>query len=183
MSRVGKMPIDLPKGVTVTLAPGKAVIKGAKGTLEVPVADGISVNVEKGVVTVTRATEQKRHRSLHGLTRSLIQNAVIGVVEGYTKQLDVVGVGYKAEVKGDQLHLNVGYSHTVQVPIPREISVTCVVTPDKNHRVTVTGCSKQAVGHLAAVIRKVKPPEPYKGKGVRYVGEHIVRKVGKTAGR
>jgi len=184
MSRIGKAPINVPDGVTVSVGKGNVVnVKGAKGELNQQVDSDLKVSVEDGVVTLTRPTEQKRHKALHGLYRALIQNMVVGVSEGYKKQLELVGVGYKAEAKGNLLELNLGYSHSIFFSIPQELNVTAETAKGKNPIVTLEGIDKQLIGHVAAKLRELRKIEPYKGKGVRFVGEVIRRKAGKTAAK
>ncbi|MCI6716707.1 MAG: 50S ribosomal protein L6 [Bacilli bacterium] len=177
MSRIGNKHIPLPAGVTVTVEGNLITVKGPKGQLELVKNPDISVNVEENNVVVTRPTNDKEHRSLHGTTRALVHNMVVGVSEGYEKVLEIVGVGYRAQLQGNTLVLNLGYSHPVNMELPKGISVTCPSATE----VHVLGCDKQVVGEFAAEIRKVRGPEPYKGKGVHYKGEHIRRKEGKKA--
>lgn len=177
MSRIGNKHIPLPTGVTVTVEGNLITVKGPKGQLELVKNPDISVNVEENNVVVTRPTDDKEHRSLHGTTRALVHNMVVGVSEGYEKVLEIVGVGYRAQLQGNTLVLNLGYSHPVNMELPKGISVTCPSATE----VHVLGCDKQVVGEFAAEIRKVRGPEPYKGKGVHYKGEHIRRKEGKKA--
>ncbi len=184
MSRIGQQPIPVGDGVTVTVAANNVVTaKGPKGELMVPVDPDLTVKVEDGEVLVERPTEQQRHRSMHGLYRSLIDNAVIGVTEGYKKQLEVIGVGYRAEVNNGVLELALGFSHPIYFLPPDDISITTESARGKNPIITIEGIDKQMVGQVAAKIRALRPPEPYKGKGVRYVGEYVRRKAGKTAAR
>jgi large subunit ribosomal protein L6 len=177
MSRVGKKPIPLPSAVKVQLGEGSVEVKGPKGVLTTPVAPGIACSVEEGTLIVKRAEDSKQARAFHGLTRALLANAVKGVTDGYKKELDIVGVGYKALVEGDKAVFNLGYSHTITLPIPDGITITV----DKATHVTVTGCDRQQVGQIAAQIRAMRKPEPYKGKGVHYSDETILRKAGKAA--
>lgn len=179
MSRIGKEPVPIPSGVDVTLADGTVTVKGPKGELSEPVPDGITVDIRADEVVVTRASDEREHRSLHGLTRSLIANMVTGVTQGYTKNLEIVGVGYRAQARGsDGLVIQAGYSHPVEVTAPEGITFE-VPSPT---RITVSGADKQAVGQVAANIRAIRKPEPYKGKGIRYAGEQVRRKAGKAAG-
>lgn len=178
MSRVGKLPIPVPGTVTVSLAEGIFTAKGPKGELTVAVPEDMSVEIGEGEVSVTRPSDSKRHKSLHGLARSLMNSAVVGVSEGFMKRLQIIGVGWRAELKGSNLVLHLGYSHPLTVEPKRGVSFE---TPDQT-TVVVKGADKQAVGQLAAEIRSLRPPEPYKGKGVKYVDEIIRRKAGKTAG-
>ena len=177
MSRIGKQPIAVPDGVEITIEPELVKVKGPKGELEERVSRQIGVEQENGEVRVSRSTDRGEHRALHGLTRSLIANMVEGVTNGYEKRLEIQGVGYRAQLQGDKLVLALGYSHPVEVQAPSGIDFE-VPQPT---RVVVRGISKQAVGEVAAIIRKQRPPEPYKGKGIRYEGEHVARKVGKRA--
>jgi large subunit ribosomal protein L6 len=177
MSRIGKKPIPVPAGVTVTIEPEVVRVAGPRGDLSERVNREIGVALENDEIVVTRPTERAEHRALHGLTRSLVANMVVGVTEGYTKTLEIQGVGYRAALKGSDLELALGYSHPVKIDAPKGIEFE-VPQPT---RVIVKGNSKQAVGEIAAIIRKQRPPEPYKGKGIRYEGEHVARKVGKRA--
>ena len=179
MSRIGKEPVPIPSGVDVTLADGIVTVKGPRGELSESVPDGITVDIRDDEVVVTRASDEREHRSLHGLTRSLVANMVTGVTQGYTKSLEIVGVGYRAQARGsDGLIIQAGYSHPVEVTAPEGITFE-VPTPT---RITVSGADKQAVGQVAANIRAIRKPEPYKGKGIRYAGEQVRRKAGKAAG-
>ena len=177
MSRIGKRPIEVPTGVNVTIEPGSVSVTGPLGSLQQAVPTRMQIAHEDGTVTVTRPTERGEDRALHGLTRTLIANMVEGVTKGFEKKLEIQGVGYRAAMKGTDLELNVGYSHPVTV-VPRTGISFDVPTPTQ---VVVRGIDKQVVGQTAAEIRKVRPPEPYKGKGIRYEGEHVRRKVGKRA--
>jgi large subunit ribosomal protein L6 len=177
MSRIGKQPIAVPDGVEVTIAPELVKVKGPKGELEERVSRDIGVAQENGEIVVTRSTDRGEHRALHGLTRSLIANMVEGVTSGFEKRLEIQGVGYRAQLQGNKIVLALGYSHPVEVSAPTGIEFE-VPQPT---RITVRGISKQAVGEVAAIIRKQRPPEPYKGKGIRYEGEYVARKVGKRA--
>jgi large subunit ribosomal protein L6 len=177
MSRIGKQPIPVPAGVTVSIAPGVVRVNGPKGELSEAIHRDITVAQEGEEVRVTRPTDRGEHRALHGLTRSLVFNMVQGVTEGYEKALEIQGVGYRAQKKGNDLELSLGYSHPVPVKAPDGIEFE-VPQPT---RVVVRGISKQLVGEVAANIRKQRPPEPYKGKGIRYEGEYVARKVGKRA--
>ncbi len=177
MSRIGKQPIPVPDGVEITIEPELVKVKGPKGELEERVARDIGVEQENGEVVVTRPSDRGEHRALHGLTRSLIFNMVEGVTNGYEKRLEIQGVGYRAQLQGDKLVLALGYSHPVEITAPQGIEFE-VPMPT---RIVVRGISKQAVGEVAANIRKQRPPEPYKGKGIRYEGEYVARKVGKRA--
>jgi len=184
MSRIGKLPISVPAGVEINVSKGNLVtIKGPKGELTQQVNPDLGVEIEDGTLTVTRPTNQKRHRAFHGLYRSLIANMIEGVSNGYTKELELVGVGYRASNTGQLLELALGYSHPVMFYIPSEIKLETVSEKGKNPTVILSGIDKQLVGQVAAKIRGFRKPEPYKGKGVRYVGEEIRRKAGKTAGK
>ena len=176
MSRIGKLPIDIPAGVTVSVADRVVTVKGAKGELSLTVAQPIDVKVEDNQVVVTRPDDERASRALHGLTRTLINNDIIGVSQGYSKGLEIVGTGYRVQQKGQSLELALGFSHPVTVEPPAGISFAV----EGNNKITVSGISKQAVGECAANIRKIRKPEPYKGKGVRYAGEQIRRKAGKA---
>jgi large subunit ribosomal protein L6 len=177
MSRIGKQPIPLPEGVEITIEPELVSVKGPRGELSERVNRAIDVRQENGEVTVTRPTDRGDHRALHGLTRSLIANMVEGVTNGFEKRLEIQGVGYRAQLQGRRLILSLGYSHPVELEAPEGIEFE-VPQPT---RIVVRGISKQAVGEVAANIRKQRPPEPYKGKGIRYEGEYVARKVGKRA--
>ena len=184
MSRVGNQPIETSDGVSVDISEDNLVtVKGPKGELSVQVAPEITVVQENGSIVVRRPDEQKRHKAMHGLYRSLIDNAVQGVTKGYRKQLEVIGVGYRASVNNGVLELVLGFSHPIYFVPPRTVSVTVEAQRGKNTVVTIEGTDKQIVGQVAAKIRALRPPEPYKGKGVRYVGEYVRRKAGKTAAR
>jgi len=176
MSRIGKSPIELPSGVEVKVSGAIVTVKGPKGSLTQEIQPSISVAIEDGTVTVSRKSDERQVRALHGLTRSLINNMVIGVTEGYSKELTAVGVGYRAALKGNQLDLQVGFSHPVSIEAPDGIAFD-VPEPTK---IIVSGIDKQMVGQVAANIRAVRPPEPYKGKGIRYSDEHVRRKAGKA---
>ena len=176
MSRIGRLPISVPAGVDVSISGAEVTVKGPKGTLQHTVAEPITISQGDGVLTVSRPDDERRNRALHGLTRSLVANMVTGVTEGYSKSLEIVGVGYRVQARGKDLEFALGYSHPVPVPAPEGIAFT-VESPT---RLTVSGIDKQLVGEVAANIRKLRKPDPYKGKGVRYAGEVIRRKVGKT---
>ncbi len=179
MSRIGKAPIEIPGSVTVTVDGSVVTVKGPKGELTRTVSDKVSVAVEDGSLQVTRSSDERSVRALHGLTRALLANMVIGVTDGYRKELSIVGVGYRAAMKGSDLELLVGFSHPVLVPAVAGVEVE-VPEPTK---LVVSGIDKELVGQVAANIRRIKPPEPYKGKGIRYTDEHIVRKAGKAGVR
>ncbi|TVP44274.1 MAG: 50S ribosomal protein L6 [Gemmatimonadales bacterium] len=178
MSRIGRQPVDLPKGVEARLEDGTLTVTGPKGALELRVNPEMKVSMEDAVLTVERPSDEPRHRALHGLTRSLIANMVEGVTDGFQRKLEIVGVGYRAEKKGPGITLHLGYSHTIEYPAPTGIELEVPIQTE----VVVKGSDKQLVGQVAAEIRGFRPPEPYKGKGVRYAGEQIRRKAGKTAG-
>jgi large subunit ribosomal protein L6 len=177
MSRIGKRPIELPASVSVSLSPGRVMVNGPLGELTQEVPARMKIDQAEGVITVTRPTERGDDRALHGLTRTLIANMVEGVTKGFEKRLQLQGVGYRAAMQGSDLRLDVGYSHPVVIKAPQGISFE-VPTPTE---VVVKGVAKQQVGQIAAEVRKVRPPEPYKGKGIRYEGEYVRRKVGKRA--
>ena len=184
MSRIGKLPISVPAGVAISVEKDNVVtVKGPKGTLTTQVDRDINVAIEDGTLTVTRPTEQKRHKAMHGLYRSLINNMVEGVSKGFEKKLELVGVGYKATLAGTTLELALGYSHNVFVALPAEVTATAVTEKGKNPIVTLTSIDNQLLGQVAAKIRSLRKVEPYKGKGVRFVGEIIRRKAGKTASK
>jgi len=178
MSRIGKLPVDVPKGVEVKATDGTVTVKGPKGELSLHVHPEMKVAVDEGQVRVERPSDQKNHKALHGLTRSLIANMVEGVTDGFTRTLEIVGVGYRAEKKGRDITLNLGYSHTIEYKAADGVDLECP-TPTS---VVISGADKQKVGQAAAEIRSFRPPEPYKGKGIRYKGEQVRRKAGKTAG-
>lgn len=177
MSRVGRQPVAVPSGVKVEVAGNKVLIEGPKGKLERVLRPEVAVNVDDGQVTVTTKGSDRISRSMHGLTRSLINNMVIGVKEGFEKKLEIVGVGYLAAIQGKQLQLRVGFANEINKEIPAGLDVTC---PDQNH-IVVQGCDKQLVGQFAAEVRACRKPEPYKGKGIRYQGEFVKIKPGKAA--
>lgn len=176
MSRIGRLPIDIPGGVNVEINGIEVTVKGPKGTLSLTVSAPIAVNIEEQQVRVTRPDDERASRSLHGLTRTLIANNIVGVTQGYSKGLEIVGTGYRVAQKGEAIEFALGFSHPVTVNPPEGITLTV----EGNNKVTVAGISKQAVGEVAANIRKIKKPEPYKGKGIRYAGEVIRRKAGKA---
>lgn len=177
MSRIGNKPIEIPAGVTIDVAPGRVTVSGPKGELTQVVSRDMGIGVDDGVLTVSRPTDRGEHRALHGLTRSLIANMVTGVTSGFEKRLVIQGVGYRAKAQGKALELSLGFSHPVSVKAPDGIDFE-VPQPTE---IVVRGIDKQLVGEIAAQIRRHRPPEPYKGKGVRYVDEHVRRKVGKRA--
>ena len=175
MSRIGNKPVEIPDGVEVAIEPGRVTVKGPKGELTQDVSPDMTVELEDGVVTVARPTDRGPHRALHGLTRSLVQNMVIGVTEGYEKHLELQGVGYRAQSKGKGIELALGFSHPVMVEAPEGIEFD---VPEPT-AIVIRGIDKQRVGQIAADIRDKRPPEPYKGKGIRYRDERVLRKVGK----
>ena len=177
MSRIGRLPVPVPAGVDVTITGNDVTVKGPKGTLSRTIAQQLSVTrQEDGSILVTRPDDERESRSLHGLSRTLINNMVVGVTEGYSKQLEIVGTGYRVAQKGTGIELSLGFSHTVSVDAPEGVELKV----DGNLKIIVSGISKERVGEVAANIRKIRPPEPYKGKGVRYAGENVRRKVGKA---
>jgi large subunit ribosomal protein L6 len=177
MSRIGKMPVSLPKGVSVKAASASVEVKGPKGSLTTPLPPGISCEVVEGSALVKRASESKRERAFHGLARALLANAVKGVSDGFMRELEIQGIGFKAQIQGKRLEMALGFSHPVIYAVPEGVDIA---VDQKAGRIKVTGLDKQRVGQVAAEIRSLKPPEPYKGKGIRYVGEHVKKKVGKT---
>ena len=182
MSRIGRAPITVPAGVTVDVAANNVVtVKGAKGTLSYTAPKTIKVEVANGVVTVTRPNDEKENRALHGLTRTLINNMVVGVSKGYEIKQELVGVGFKAEVKGNVLEMSLGYSHDTYLRLPAEVTATAVTEKKGAPIVTLKSCDKQLIGQVAAKLRSLRKPEPYKGKGIKFVGEVIRRKAGKSA--
>jgi large subunit ribosomal protein L6 len=184
MSRIGKKSINVPSGVTVDVsAHGVVTVKGPKGTLIQEVNPDIKVKVENNEIVVARPTDSKRHKSFHGLYRSLINNMVIGVSDGYKKDLELVGVGFKASNQGQVLELNLGYSHSIFFALPNEVSLKTETAKGKNPIITLESIDKELIGQIAAKIKSLRKVEPYKGKGVRFVGEQVRRKAGKTAGK
>lgn len=185
MSRIGRLPISLPKGVTCTFSAAEhnVTVKGPKGELKQAINADFKVTVEGETVTVQRPTEQKRHKAMHGLYRALIANMVEGVSKGYKTQLEVIGVGYKATAQGNVLDLSLGFSHSVIVGIPSELKVLATQEKGQNPMITLEGIDKQLIGQMAAKIKSLRPVEPYKGKGIRYVGEYVRRKAGKAAAK
>jgi len=176
MSRIGKLPVTIPDKVDVSINGHEITVKGPKGELKDKINENVDLSIKDNEIIVERRSDEKYDRSLHGLVRSLIQNMVIGVSEGYEKKLEMVGVGYNAKLKGSDLEIEAGYSHPVIIKAPEDISFNV----EKNNKITVSGINKQEVGDIAAKIRDVRKPEPYKGKGIKYIDEHIRRKVGKT---
>lgn len=181
MSRIGKAPVVIPEGVEVKVDGSIVTVKGKKGELKQVVDKDMIINIEDGQLTITRPTEQKRHKALHGLYRSLIANMVIGVSEGYKKELDLVGVGFRASATGQMLEMAVGFSHPVVFLLPEEVKVEATMEKGKPPRVTLESVDKQLIGQIAARIRSVRKPEPYKGKGIKFAGEVLRRKEGKSA--
>ncbi|MGH9868810.1 MAG: 50S ribosomal protein L6 [Candidatus Polarisedimenticolia bacterium] len=176
MSRIGRLPVKLPQGVSVTVAAESLQVKGPKGTLSTPLPGGIGCKVQDGSALLTRRNDERRQRALHGLSRALLANAVKGVSTGWSRELEIQGIGYRATVAGKNVEFALGYSHPVVYPIPEGVSITV----EKQTRLMVTGADRQRVGQAAAEIRSLRPPEPYKGKGIRYSDEVIKKKVGKT---
>ena len=184
MSRIGKAPINIPAGVEITVSKSNLVtVKGKNATLTQQIDADLSVTMEDGVLTVTRPTNQKRHRAMHGLYRSLIANSVEGVSTGFKKELELVGVGYRASNQGNLLELSLGYSHPIFFSVPEEVKVTTASERGQNPKVILESADKELIGEVAAKIRAFRKPEPYKGKGVRFVGEVVRRKAGKTAAK
>lgn len=179
MSRKGKLPIPLPKSVEVKISDAEVMVKGPKGSLMQRLVPGIEVKVEEGQVLVSIAEDQEDLAHYHGLYRTLIQNMVTGITEGFEKKLEMIGVGYRAAVQGDLLDLQLGFSHPTKLPIPKGVSVKV----DKNTMITISGSDKHLVGQFAAIVRGKRPPEPYQGKGIRYVGEYVRKKAGKAAAK
>lgn len=184
MSRIGKQPVVLPKGVTVTVSADNVLtVKGPKGELKQTIDRDIKAEVKDNHIEFTRPTDQIRHRALHGLYRSLVSNMVKGVTEGYKRQLELIGVGFKASNQGNVLDLALGYSHNIIFEIPKELKLATSQEKGENPKITLEGVDKQLIGQVAAKIRGLRKPEPYKGKGVRYVGEVVRKKAGKAAGK
>ena len=184
MSRIGKLPITLPEKVQISVSADNVVeVKGPKGTLSSSIDRDMVLTQEDGTLIVERPTEQKRHKAMHGLYRSLINNMIVGVTEGYKLQLELVGVGYKATATGSTLELALGFSHNIFIALPKEVSVTTLTEKGKNPIITLESNDKQLIGQVAAKIRSFRKVEPYKGKGVRFVGEVVRRKAGKTASK
>lgn len=180
MSRIGLQPVPLPSGVSVDLTAEGARVKGPKGTLSVPVPDGIGIAVDSGTASVARRNDSKSQRALHGLTRALLANAVHGVTEGYERVLEVRGTGYRAELAGNKLVMSLGFSHPVEFELPKGVSAK---VEERNTVIVLSGIDKQEIGQVAADLKRIRPPDPYKGKGVRYRGERISLKPGKAAGK
>ncbi len=183
MSRIGKLPIHVPSGVVVTVKDHVVTVKGPKGELSQEVNPNISVTVDGSEITVTRPNDEKANRAMHGLYRALINNMVVGVSEGYTKVLELVGVGYRATTQGQVLELSLGYTHNIYLRLPDEVKVEAKMERNQNPLITLSCCDKQLLGQVCAKIRSFRRPEPYKGKGVRFRGEVVRRKAGKSAGK
>jgi large subunit ribosomal protein L6 len=184
MSRIGRAPVNLPKGVEVKVQPNNVIsVKGPKGELAEKLDIDIKVEIDNGTLLVTRPTDQKRHKALHGLYRALLANMVKGVSDGFSKELELIGVGYRASATGQLLELSVGFSHPVVIMLPKEIKVSAVMEKGKNPMVKLESADKQLLGQVAAKIRSIRKPEPYKGKGIRYTDEYVRRKAGKTAAK
>lgn len=182
MSRIGKLPVPLPKDVTVSISDTNVVsVKGPLGELSQAVNSDIRVEVVDNTVVISRPSESKSHKSMHGLYRALIANMITGVSEGYSKRLELVGVGYRAEAKGQQLEMSLGYSHDIIMELPEEVQVETKTERRSNPVITLKSIDKQLIGHVAAKIRSLRPPEPYKGKGIKFVGEQLRKKAGKSA--
>lgn len=176
MSRIGRKIIDMPAGVSLSLDDGKVRVKGPKGELFVDMVPGIDIAVEENSIRVTRQSDDKKTRAFHGMIRALVNNVVVGVSQGFERQLEIIGIGWRAQMQGRTLVMNLGFSHPVEYEPPAGVDIST----DAPTKITVRGIDKQAVGQTAAIIRGFRPPEPYKGKGIRYVGEHVIRKAGKA---
>lgn len=184
MSRIGKKPISIPSGVTATVGTDNViVVKGAKGELKQAIDRDIKVEIKDGIINIGRPTEQIRHKALHGLYRSLVANMVKGVTEGFKKEMELVGVGFKAANTGNLLDLALGYSHNIIFEVPSEIKIATITEKGQNPKITLEGADKQLIGQVAAKLRSLRKPEPYKGKGVKFAGEVLRRKAGKAAGK
>jgi large subunit ribosomal protein L6 len=182
MSRIGKLPINLPAGVTVDVSDtNEILVKGPLGELKQKISKDLKIDVAKNALTLSRPSDSKTHKSLHGLYRALIANMVTGVSQGYKKELELVGIGYRAEAKGQQLEMSLGYSHEIIMMLPPEVKVETRTERRSNPVITLTCIDKQLIGHVAAKIRSLRPPEPYNGKGIKFVGEQLRRKAGKSA--
>lgn len=182
MSRIGKLPVSLPKGVTINVSDSNEIsVKGPLGELKQRINKDLKVEVVDNTIVLSRPSESKSHKSLHGLSRALIANMVVGVSQGFKKELELVGVGYRAEAKGQQLEMSLGYSHEIILQVPDEVKVETKTERRSNPVITLTCIDKQLIGHVAAKIRSFRPPEPYKGKGIKFVGEQLRRKAGKSA--
>jgi len=176
VSRIGRKLIDMPAGVSLSLDDGKVRVKGPKGELFVDMVPGIDIAVEENSIRVTRQSDDKKTRAFHGMIRALVNNVVVGVSQGFERQLEIIGIGWRAQMQGKTLVMNLGFSHPVEYEPPAGVDIST----DAPTKITVRGIDKQAVGQTAAIIRGFRPPEPYKGKGIRYVGEHVIRKAGKA---
>jgi len=183
MSRIGKLPVIIPAGVTVTYANDVVTVKGPKGELKQAINPDITVEINNSELQVSRPSDDKEHRALHGLYRSLINNMVTGVSQGYRKELELVGVGYRAQANGQVLDMALGYTHNIMLVLPQEIKLETKSERNKNPMIILESCDKQLIGQVCAKIRSLRKPEPYKGKGVRFVGEVVRRKAGKSAGK
>ena len=183
MSRIGKLPITIPAGVEVSMSNGVIVVKGSKGTLSQEIDSKVSVEIADGTITLSRSSDHKDARSKHGLYRSLINNMIVGVSAGWKKNLELIGVGYRAKTTGQQLEMTLGYSHPIVFELPTEVVVTAKVEKGENPTIMLESYDKQLIGQVAAKIRSLREPEPYKGKGVRYVGEFVRKKAGKSAAK
>lgn len=183
MSRIGKLPIAIPAGVTVTYTDGVVNVKGAKGTMSQEITGGVEVAIEEGKIVLSRPTDEKQQRALHGLYRSLINNMVLGVSQGYRKEMELVGVGYRVSNQGQLVEFSLGYSHNIFLQLPAEVKVETKSERNKNPLIILESCDKQLIGQVCAKIRSFRKPEPYKGKGIKFVGEIIRRKSGKSAGK
>ena len=181
MSRIGKAIINIPAGVTITEMDGLVTVKGAKGELSQQLTEGITMNIEDNVLTVSRPSDSKTHRALHGLYRALINNMIVGTTQGFEKKLELVGVGYRASHAGQKLELSLGFSHGIVVDLPKEITLDTLTEKGKNPIITLSSHDKQLLGMVVAKIRSFRKPEPYKGKGIKFVGEILRRKAGKSA--
>ena len=182
MSRIGKLPVNIPAGVTISVNNGVVTVKGPKGELKQEINPNITVEIEGNVCNVTRPNDEKENRAMHGLYRALINNMVIGVSEGYKKTLELVGVGYRASNNGQVLELSLGYTHAIYLGLAPEIKVQTISERNQNPLIVLESCDKQLLGQVCAKIRSFRKPEPYKGKGIKFVGEYIRRKAGKSAG-
>jgi len=183
MSRIGNLPITIPQGVEISISASTVTVKGKKGSLTQSFDADLAIKKEENNLIVTRPTEQKRHKALHGLTRSLLANMVVGVSDGYKTEQELVGVGYRASNKGQLLELSLGYSHNVLVELPTEVKVTTVTEKGANPKIILESCDKQLIGMVAAKLRSLRKPEPYKGKGIKFTGEILRRKAGKSASK
>jgi len=183
MSRIGNLPITIPQGVEISISASTVTVKGKKGSLTQSFNPDLGIKKEGNDLLVTRPTEQKRHKALHGLTRSLLANMVVGVSDGYKTEQELVGVGYRASNKGQLLELSLGYSHNVLVELPTEVKVTTLTEKGQNPKIILESCDKQLIGMVAAKIRSLRKPEPYKGKGIKFSGEILRRKAGKSASK